>query len=45
MIGLTLVLFAMTYDFGGRGKLHRGEGLALVAVFAAYHYYTVSFTL
>ena len=45
MIGLTLVLFAMTYDFGGRGKLHRGEGLALVAVFAAYHYYTVTFTL
>jgi cation:H+ antiporter len=45
MIGLTLVMFAMTYDFSGRGKLHRAEGIALVAAFASYHYYTFSSTL
>lgn len=45
MIGLTLVMFSMCYDFSGRGKINRWEGLALVSSFAAYHYYTFAFTL
>jgi cation:H+ antiporter len=45
MIGATLVMFALTYDFSGRGKINRAEGLGLVAAFAAYHYYTFTYTL
>ena len=45
MIGATLLMFTLTYDFSGRGKINRAEGLGLVAAFAAYHYYTFNFTL
>jgi Ca2+/Na+ antiporter len=45
MMGATLVMFALTYDFSGRGKINRAEGLGLVAAFAAYHYYTFTYTL
>lgn len=45
MIGLTLVLFTMAYDFSGRGRINRTEGAFLVAAFATYHYYIFSQTL
>ena len=45
MIAMTLVVFALTYDFSGRGKINRIEGLCLVILFAAYHYYTFNYTL
>ncbi len=45
MIGFTLVLFTMAYDFSGRGRINRVEGYALVIAFATYHYYIFSRSL
>ena len=42
MVAFTLVLFAMTYDYDGRGKLSRLEGLALVLAYIAYSSYVVT---
>lgn len=41
MIAFTLVLFAMTYEYDGRGVITRYEGFALVAAFLAYDTYVV----
>jgi len=45
MIGLTLVLFTMAYDFSGRGRINRTEGAFLLAAFGGYHYYVFTQTL
>jgi cation:H+ antiporter len=37
MIGLTLALFLMTYNFAGNSRIRRIEGAALLAAFLAYH--------
>jgi cation:H+ antiporter len=42
MVAFTLVLFAMTYDYDGKGKLSRLEGLALVIAYIAYGSYVVT---
>ena len=42
MVAFTLVLFAMTYDYDGRGQLSRLEGLALVTAYLAYSGYVVA---
>ena len=42
MVAFTLVLFAMTYDYDGRGKLSRLEGMALVLAYIAYSGYVVT---
>lgn len=36
MVAFTLVLFAMTYDYDGQGRINRFEGLCLLAAFGAY---------
>ena len=41
MAAFTLVLFAMTYDYDGKGQLTRLEGLALVMAYGAYTAYVV----
>ncbi len=41
MVAFTLVLFAMTYDYDGKGKISRFEGLSLVAAYVAYITYVV----
>ena len=41
MVAFTLVLFAMTYDYDGKGRLTRLEGLALFAAYTAYSTYVV----
>ena len=41
MVAFTLVLFAMTYDYDGKSKLSRIEGIALLAAFLAYDSYVV----
>ena len=41
MVAFTLVLFAMTYEYDGRGSISRFEGLMLLAAFAAYDAYVV----
>lgn len=41
MVAFTLVLFAMTYEYDGRGAISRFEGFALVAAFLAYVIYVV----
>lgn len=41
MSAFTLVLFAMTYDYEGRGEINRLEGGALLAAFVAYISYVV----
>ena len=41
MIALTLVLFAMTYNFTGRGRITRIEGIALLSVFFWYQGYVI----
>ena len=41
MVAFTLVLFAMTYEYDGRGVITRYEGFALVAAFLAYDTYVV----
>jgi cation:H+ antiporter len=41
MVAFTLVLFAMTYEYDGRGVITRFEGFALVMAFLAYDTYVV----
>ena len=41
MVAFTLVLFAMTYDYDGKSKLSRTEGLALLTAYVAYDIYVV----
>jgi len=41
MVAFTLVLFAMTYEYDGRGVITRYEGFALVTAFLAYDTYVV----
>lgn len=41
MVAFTLVLFAMTYDYDGKSRLSRAEGLALVTAYVAYDVYVV----
>ena len=42
MVAFTLVLFAMTYEYEGRGKITRVEGLALISAYLAYQGYVVA---
>lgn len=42
MVAFTLVLFAMTYDYDGKAKLSRMEGVALLAAYFAYFAYVVA---
>jgi cation:H+ antiporter len=42
MIGLTLVLFLMTYNFGGNSRIRRAEGAFLLVSFLAYHGWLVT---
>ncbi len=41
MVAFTLVLFAMTYDYEGKGQVSRFEGLALLTAYIAYISYVV----
>jgi len=41
MVAFTLVLFAMTYEYEGRGRISRFEGFALVAAYVAYETYVI----
>ncbi len=41
MVAFTLVLFAMTYEYDGRGVISRFEGLMLVAAYLAFTAYVV----
>ena len=41
MVAFTLVLFAMTYEYEGRGQITRFEGFALIAAYVAYQAYVV----
>lgn len=42
MVAFTLVLFAMTYDYDGKGKVSRFEGLSLVIAYSAFIAYVVA---
>ena len=42
MVALTLVLFAMTYDYDGKSDLSRLEGVALLTAYIAYLGYVTS---
>jgi len=42
MVAFTLVLFAMTYDYDGKGKLSCLEGVAFLIAYIAYDSYVVS---
>jgi len=42
MVAFTLVLFAMTYDYDGKGQLSRIEGAALLAAYIAYDGYVIA---
>jgi cation:H+ antiporter len=42
MVALTLVLFAMTYDYDGKSDLSRLEGVALLTAYIAYFGYVVT---
>ncbi len=42
MVAFTLVLFAMTYDYDGKGQLSRMEGLALFLAYIAYDGYVIA---
>jgi len=42
MVAFTLVLFAMTYDYDGKGQLSRLEGTALLAAYIAYDAYVIA---
>jgi cation:H+ antiporter len=42
MIGLTLVLFLMTYNFGGNSRIQRMEGAFLLGAFLCYHGWIVT---
>jgi len=41
MVAFTLVLFAMTYEYEGRGRITRFEGFALVVAYVSYTSYVV----
>lgn len=41
MVAFTLVLFAMTYEYEGRGQITRFEGFALVVAYVSYTTYVV----
>jgi len=41
MVAFTLVLFAMTYEYDGRGAISRFEGFMLLAAFLSYDTYVV----
>jgi cation:H+ antiporter len=41
LVAFTLVLFAMTYDYDGKGHISRLEGTALLTAFIAYDAYVV----
>jgi len=41
MIALTLILFAMTYNFTGAGRISRVQGTALLGIFCWYIGYLV----
>ncbi len=41
LVAFTLVLFAMTYDYDGKGHISRVEGAALLIAFLAYDGYVV----
>lgn len=41
MVAFTLVLFAMTYEYDGRGLITRLEGFALLGAYLAYQAYVV----
>lgn len=41
MVGLTLVIFAIAYNFGGRGRVFRVEGFLLLMSFVAYQAYII----
>jgi cation:H+ antiporter len=42
MVAFTLVLFAMTYDYDGKAKLSRLEGIALLVAYISYGTYVVA---
>jgi len=42
MVAFTLVLFAMTYDYDGKARLSRLEGIALLIAYVAYISYVVA---
>lgn len=42
MVAFTLVLFAMTYDYDGKGEITRFEGASLLTAYAAYIGYVVA---
>jgi cation:H+ antiporter len=41
MVAFTLVLFAMTYEYDGRGAISRFEGFMLIAAYLAFSTYVV----
>ena len=41
MVGLTLVLFVMAYNYSGQGRVKRIEGVALLLAFLAYQAYVI----
>ena len=41
MVAFTLILFAMTYEYEGRGQITRAEGFGLIAAYAAYQSYVI----
>jgi len=41
MVAFTLVLFAMTYDYDGKGRISRFEGASLATAYVAYIAYVV----
>jgi cation:H+ antiporter len=41
MVGLTLVIFAIAYNFGGRGRVYRVEGFLLLMSFLAYQTFVI----
>ena len=45
MVAFTLVLFAMTYDYDGKARLSRLEGMALLVAFVAYDTYVIAQSL
>ena len=42
MVGLTLVIFAIAYNFGGRGRVYRVEGFLLLMSFLAYQAFVIT---
>lgn len=42
MVAFTLVLFAMTYEYDGKGQITRFEGVSLVTAFLAYVGYVIA---